>query len=47
MNLLIKRNVEEFLRLLGSDFYLFDNRVEIDFNGFSFFIEIIDNNVFV
>ncbi|EFA1167296.1 type III secretion system, LEE associated protein, partial [Escherichia coli] len=24
MNLLIKRNVEEFLRLLGSDFYLFD-----------------------
>ncbi|EFA0789832.1 type III secretion system, LEE associated protein, partial [Escherichia coli] len=30
MNLLIKRNVEEFLRLLGSDFYLFDNRVEID-----------------
>ncbi|EEQ7147431.1 type III secretion system, LEE associated protein, partial [Escherichia coli] len=27
MNLLIKRNVEEFLRLLGNDFYLFDNRV--------------------
>ncbi|EEQ4187069.1 type III secretion system, LEE associated protein, partial [Escherichia coli] len=26
MNLLIKRNVEEFLRLLGNDFYLFDNR---------------------
>ncbi|EES7916540.1 type III secretion system, LEE associated protein, partial [Escherichia coli] len=25
MNLLIKRNVEEFLRLLGNDFYLFDN----------------------
>ncbi|EER2265903.1 TPA: type III secretion system, LEE associated protein, partial [Escherichia coli] len=24
MNLLIKRNVEEFLRLLGNDFYLFD-----------------------
>lgn len=47
MNLLIKRNVEEFLRLLGSDFYLFDNRVEIDFNGFSFFIEIIDSNVFI
>ncbi|EES2825733.1 type III secretion system, LEE associated protein, partial [Escherichia coli] len=23
MNLLIKRNVEEFLRLLGNDFYLF------------------------
>ncbi|HFP0341819.1 TPA: hypothetical protein ACHK8G_005350, partial [Escherichia coli] len=22
MNLLIKRNVEEFLRLLGNDFYL-------------------------
>ncbi|EMG4893706.1 type III secretion system LEE chaperone CesL [Escherichia coli] len=47
MNLLVKRNVEEFLRLLGNDFYLFDNRVEIDFNGFSSFIEIIDNNVFV
>ncbi|MCV4322666.1 hypothetical protein, partial [Escherichia coli] len=47
MNLLIKRNVEEFLRLLGNDFYLFDNRVEIDFNGFSFFIEIIDSNVFI
>ncbi|EOS2241636.1 hypothetical protein, partial [Escherichia coli] len=28
MNLLVKRNVEEFLRLLGNDFYLFDNRVE-------------------
>ncbi|EOL9878573.1 hypothetical protein GO227_004618, partial [Escherichia coli] len=27
MNLLVKRNVEEFLRLLGNDFYLFDNRV--------------------
>ncbi|WP_249544791.1 hypothetical protein, partial [Escherichia coli] len=27
MNLLVKRNVEEFLRLLGHDFYLFDNRV--------------------
>ncbi|EON6731578.1 hypothetical protein BL518_RS25155, partial [Escherichia coli] len=26
MNLLVKRNVEEFLRLLGNDFYLFDNR---------------------
>ncbi|EOO3409337.1 hypothetical protein, partial [Escherichia coli] len=25
MNLLVKRNVEEFLRLLGNDFYLFDN----------------------
>ncbi|EON6960003.1 hypothetical protein N7B46_RS25415, partial [Escherichia coli] len=24
MNLLVKRNVEEFLRLLGNDFYLFD-----------------------
>ncbi len=47
MNLLVKRNVEEFLRLLGNDFYLFDNRVEIDFNGFSFFIEIIDGNVFI
>ncbi|EOO1777798.1 hypothetical protein E9V24_RS52565, partial [Escherichia coli] len=23
MNLLVKRNVEEFLRLLGNDFYLF------------------------
>ena len=32
MNLLVKRNVEEFLRLLGNDFHLFDNRVEIDFN---------------
>ena len=44
MNLLVKRNVEEFLRLLGNGFYLFESRVEIDFNGFSFFIEIIDNN---
>lgn len=39
MNLLIKRNVEEFLRLLGNDFYLFDNRVEIDFNGFLFLLK--------
>lgn len=39
MNLLIKRNVEEFLRLLGNDFYLFDNRVEIDFNGLSFLLK--------
>lgn len=39
MNLLIKRNVEEFLRLLGNGFYLFDNRVEIDFNGFSFLLK--------
>ncbi|EHV44379.1 type III secretion system, LEE associated [Escherichia coli DEC5E] len=39
MNLLVKRNVEEFLRLLGNDFYLFDDRVEIDFNGFSFLLK--------
>ena len=46
MNLLVKRNVEEFLRLLGNDFYLFDNRVEIDFNGFVTFALEYNENAF-
>ncbi len=39
MNLLIKRNVEEFLRLLGNDFYLFDNRVKLILMVFLFLLK--------
>ncbi|EBJ5998034.1 T3SS regulator Mpc, partial [Salmonella enterica] len=46
MNLLIKRNIEAFLNLLGIQFKTIEKQIELNFESFDFFIEVIDEELF-
>ncbi|HAF2545260.1 TPA: T3SS regulator Mpc [Salmonella enterica] len=46
MNLLIKRNIEAFLNLLGIQFKTIEKQIELNFESFDFFIEVIDGELF-
>ncbi len=46
MNLLIKRNIESFLNLLGIQFKTIEEQIELNFELFDFFIEVVDEELF-